>query len=69
MKVTAILPDRLIKEAQDLSNGKNITESLKIVLREWISLQKIKRLNRKIKQKPLKFDIDPFKIRSLNRKT
>ena len=68
MKVTAILPDNLIKEVKDLANGKNITESLKIALGEWISLQKIKKLNRRIKQNPIKTDFDPIKIRELNRR-
>ena len=69
MKVTAILPDDLIQEVKDLSSGKNITDSLRIALEEWISLQKIKKLNNRIKQKPLDVDADPLEIREINRKS
>ncbi|HJY63196.1 MAG TPA: DUF2191 domain-containing protein [Ignavibacteria bacterium] len=69
MKVTAILPDKLISEVKDLSNGKNITESLKIALGEWIALQRIKKLNRAIKRKSLNFSMNSSKIREINRRS
>jgi len=68
MKVTAILPDNLVSEVKDLAHRKNISESLKIALEEWISLQKIKKLNRRIRQNPIKTNIDPLAIRELNRR-
>lgn len=70
MKVTAILPDDLINEIKLYSKGKNITESLKIALRDWIALQKIKELNQEIRKRPLKFkkDFSADKVRSINRK-
>ncbi len=40
MKVTALIPDDIIKEVKDLSGGKNITESLIIALNECISLKR-----------------------------
>ena len=69
MKVTAILPDDLINKIRHYSKGKNITESLIIALRDWIALQRIKELNKKIKKEPLKFkkDFSADKIRSINR--
>ncbi len=71
MKVTAILPDELIDEVKHYSKGKNITESLIIALMDWIALQKIKELNKKIKKEPLKFkkDFSADKIRLINRLT
>jgi hypothetical protein len=38
-------------------------------LKDWIALQKIKELNKKIKKEPLKFkkDFSAEKVRSLNR--
>jgi hypothetical protein len=67
MKVTAILPDKLISEVQQLSHGKNITESLKIALDEWIKIQNLKKLNKLIKNHPLKFDYSAEELRNINR--
>jgi hypothetical protein len=67
MKVTAILPDKLMSEIQQLSHGKNITESLKIALDEWIKIQNLKKLNKKIKNQPLKFDHSAEELRNINR--
>ena len=70
MKVTAILPDSLIHEVKELSGGKNITDSLRIALGDWINIQKIRKLNLTIEKSPLKFmgkDIAK-KIRKLNRR-
>jgi len=69
MKVTAIIPDELIKEAKNLTNSKNITEALKIALREWINIKHIKELNNLIETSPLEFNdnFDWEKIREINR--
>ena len=70
MKITALLPDQLVKDVQKLSNGKNLTESITIALNEWTSLEKLKQLNKKLKQHPLKF-VDGFSaqmVRKINRK-
>ena len=69
MKITVILSDDLIDEVKHYSKGKNITESLSIALTDWIALQKIKELNKKIKKEPLKFrkDFSADKVRSINR--
>ena len=55
MKVTAILPDKLISEVRQRSRGKNITESLLIALTEWVQLQRVHRLNLEVREKPLEF--------------
>lgn len=67
MKVTAILPDELIEDIQVYSGGKNITESLKKALSEWVKIAKIKKLNEKLEKKPLKFEHSAARIRSINR--
>jgi hypothetical protein len=69
MKVTAILPDKLINEVKHLSKGKNITDSLKIALGEWMALERVKKLNRRLKRKPLNFRYSASKIREKNRKS
>ncbi len=67
MKVTAIIPDALIKEAKILLNAKNITETIIIALNTYISLEKLKGMERSISEKPLQFRYTSQKIRDLNR--
>ena len=67
MKVTAILPDDLIKNLKQLSHGKNITDSLKIALNDWVKIQTLKKLNREISSTPLEFEYTADEIRSINR--
>jgi len=67
MKVTALLPDHLIEEVKRLSHGKNITESLKIALNDWIKIRRLKQLNLHIQDNPLDFEYSADQIRSVNR--
>ncbi|MGA1845055.1 MAG: DUF2191 domain-containing protein [bacterium] len=71
MKVTAILPDRLLKEVQKFAKGKNLTECLVMALEEWSNLRHIKELNKKIEKTPLQFspDLKADGIRETNRKS
>ena len=69
MKVTAILPDDLITEVQKYTEGKNITDSLQKALSEWVKLAKVKKLNEKLRKKPLEFatNFSAEKVRKINR--
>ena len=67
MKVTAIIPDELVKEAQTLSNAKNITEAMIIALNSYISLEKLKAMGEAINKSPLQFKHTAQEIRDLNR--
>jgi hypothetical protein len=69
MKVTALLPDDIIQEVKKLSGGKNITESILIALQDYIARQRIRRLNQKVKDKPLQFrnNFSVKKVRAQNR--
>ena len=69
MKVTALIPDDLVTEVRKLSSGKNITESLIIALKEWLSIQKLKGLHKRVKTNPLTFkkNYTATEIRKLNR--
>ena len=67
MKVTAIIPDELVKETQNLSNAKNITEAMIIALNSYVSLEKLKAMGEKINQRPLQFKYTAQEIRDLNR--
>lgn len=70
MKVTALIPDELIKDVKHFAGGKNLTESLVIALEEWLSLKKVHALNEEIMKKPLEFskDFSAHEIREINRK-
>ena len=69
MKVTAIIPDKLVDEVKELTQRQNITQSLITALQEWVDLRHIKELNRSIAQEPLEFQLDfaARSIRELNR--
>ncbi len=70
MKVTALIPDQLIGEISRYAAGSTLTESLVRALREWLALQKIGRLNKKIRKKPLQFaqDFSAEQVRRVNRR-
>jgi hypothetical protein len=68
MKVTAIIPDELVKETQALSNAKNITEAMIVALNSYISLEKLKAMGEAINKNPLQFKYSAEEIRDLNRK-
>jgi len=69
MKVTALLPDDLISDVQQLTQGKNITESLIKALSEWVSIQRIKSLNSQVAKTPLVFKngFSAYSVRKINR--
>mgnify|MGYP001770495659 CR=1 FL=1 len=70
MKVTALIPDDLVKDVKQYAGGKNITESLITALEEWLSLKKIQLLNEDIMKKPFEFskDFSAIKNREMNRR-
>ena len=69
MKVTALIPDEIIKEVKQFAGGHTLTDSLILALKEWLSLKKIKKLNSQTETSPLQFkeDTSALKIRSTNR--
>jgi len=67
MKVTALIPDKLVLEAQTLSNAKNITEALIIALNSYVSIEKLKAMGEAVNKRPLKFKYTAQEIRDLNR--
>ena len=67
MKVTALIPDELVKEVQILSNAKNITEGLLVALNSYVSLKKLKAMGETIDKMPLKFKYTAQDIRNINR--
>ena len=67
MKVTALIPDELVKETKALSKAKNITEAMIIALNTYVSIQKLKAMGESIKSNPLQFKYTAEEIRDLNR--
>jgi hypothetical protein len=70
MKVTAIIPDALVSEVQQLAGRKNLTESIIVALREWADLQRIRELNDRVETRPLVFrkGFSAASVRELNRR-
>jgi hypothetical protein len=67
MKVTAMIDDGLINDAIKYSKAKNITEAVKVALREFIAIKKLKEFSEELKENPLNFKHTAEEIRSLNR--
>jgi len=70
MKVTALIPDDLVRDVKQYAGGKNLTDSIITALEEWLSLKKIHALNDEIMKKPLEFSkgFSADGIREVNRK-
>lgn len=66
MKITALLPEEMIKEAMELSRAATITDALKTALVHYISIEKIKRASESIVSEPLEFYYSAEELRSKN---
>jgi hypothetical protein len=55
MKVTAIIPDDIIHDFQQYTNGKNITDSLVKALQDWLYAKRMEKLNKELSKEPIKF--------------
>ena len=67
MKVTAIIPDELVKETQSFSKAKSITEAMIIALNSYIALAKLKAMGEAINQNPIQFKHTAQEVRDINR--
>ena len=67
MKVTAIIDDKTIEDAMKYSNSSTITDALKVALKEYINIQKLKELGQMIKANPMVFSHSAEDIRNINR--
>jgi len=71
MKISAVIPDELITDVQEFTEGKNITESIIKALSDWLYLKRIQKLNDTLKKNPLQF-ADGFSaetVRNLSKRT
>ncbi len=64
MKVTALIPDDIIKDVQEFTGVKNITDSLIKALADWHYIKRIQKLNKEVRKKPLQF-ADGFNAETL----
>jgi hypothetical protein len=70
MKITALIPDDIIADVQEYTEGKNITDSITKALSDWLYMKRIEKLNKEIKKEPLQF-ADGFNaetVRELNKR-
>jgi len=69
MKITALIPEDIIKDVKKYSGGKNTTDSLLIALTDYLNRQRIKKLVKRVKEKPLEFKsgFTAETIRKINR--
>lgn len=66
MKVTALISDELIEEAMNFSKAKNVTETLRIALEEYVAQKKLKAASSLIAAEPLEFYYSAEELRSKN---
>ena len=67
MKVTAIIDDKLIKDAIRYANAKTVTEAVRLALQEFIATNKLKELGAELNNSPLVFKHTAEELRNLNR--
>ena len=64
MKVTAIIPDEIVNDIQEFTEGKNVTDSLIKALEDWLYIKRIQKLNSIVRKDPLQF-VEGFNVESL----
>lgn len=68
MKVTALIEDKLIQDVMKISGAKNVTEALRIVLKDYRSRKLLREYSNSIAAEPLEFKYGAQQIRDLNQK-
>lgn len=68
MKVTAIIPDNIVKDVKEFTGAKNTTESLIQALNDWLYQKRLQKLNETLKKDPVEFKkgFDAESVRQLN---
>jgi len=69
MKVTALIPDKLVEDAIQVSGAKNTTEAMIIALQHYISAKRMYDVLEDTDKEPLVFqeDFSAYGIRKINR--
>ncbi len=69
-KVTALIPDDLLKQVKKYAPGDTLTESLTTALNDWVRIHKLRELRESVRENPFQF-IDGYSaesVRELNRR-
>lgn len=66
MKITAIVPDEMIREAMRYAEADTVTETLKTALTAFIANQKLKELGSYVVEEPLQFKYSAKTLRDKN---
>ena len=66
MKITAIVPDEMIREAMRYAKADTVTETLKTALTAYIANQKLKELGSYVMEEPLQFKYSAKTLRDKN---
>lgn len=66
MKITALIPDEMIREAMEISETSTVTDALKTALAHYISIEKIKKASASLVSEPLEFHYTVEELRSKN---
>jgi len=71
MKITALVPDYLIKQVKKKAKGANLTESLITALKEWVASKELAKIAADVRKTPLRFASEDIgaRVRTLNRRT
>lgn len=69
MKVTALIPDKLVEDIKKATGGKNITESMIIALETYLRRHNIDQVINEIDKEPMMFreGFAPYGLRKVNR--
>ncbi|MBB6327357.1 hypothetical protein FHS59_003000 [Algoriphagus iocasae] len=68
MKITALIEDELIQEVVSTSGAKNITEALKIALKDYLARRKLLDLAKDVATEPIEFYFGAEQMRDLNQR-
>jgi hypothetical protein len=68
MKITALIEDELIQEVVSTSGAKNITEALKIALKDYLARRKLLDLAKDVAAEPIEFYYGADQLRDLNQR-
>jgi Arc/MetJ family transcription regulator len=68
MKIKGLIEDELIQEVIEASGAKNITEALKIALKDYLSRRKLAELAKDITTEPIEFYYGEDQLRESNQR-
>lgn len=68
MKITANIPDHLIKDLKGLTQKRTLTEALITALSEWLASKELQQKHKELRENPLEFNFSAHDIREVNRK-